>query len=230
MGNAPELSLAEQWSKGHKWHASQAGLRVETAKKCLRLIQPFVSFENVADFGCGIGAWLAAAKALGAAEITGFEGEWVESSDVIISREDIKIVDLGAALLKFERKFTLAMTIEVAEHLPPKSADGFVSTLTNASDFILFSAAIPGQGGSGHVNEQPLPYWVQKFWRKGFIPLEPIRPYIARDESIFFWIRQNIVMFVNYDIVIRTPEALRFARPISDFSLSYDPARKLGTY
>ena len=181
MTSPAEASLAEQWAKGHRWHASQAAQRIEVARKCLRLLRSFVSLEDVADFGCGIGAWLAAARALGAGRIAGFEGEWI-------------------------------------------------TALTNASDIVLFSAALPGQGGSGHLNEQPLPYWVRKFWRRGYIPLEPIRPYIARDASIFPWIRQNIVAFASYEMALRAPEVMRHARPPSAFSLHHHPGRDLGGF
>lgn len=56
--------------------------------------------------------------------------------------------------MTFNRRFDLAMTIEVAEHLTPVRADSFVEDLTRLSDVVLFSAAIPAQGGINHVNEQ----------------------------------------------------------------------------
>jgi hypothetical protein len=223
-----EPSVAEQWRVGHKWHASQAEQRVEVAKRCLRLIKPLVSLESVVDFGCGIGAWLAAAKQLGAGTITGFEGEWVVSSPLVIPRDRIQIVDLAQQSVDLRKHATLAMTIEVAEHLPSEAADRFVRTLVCASDIVLFSAALPGQGGSGHINERPLMYWVRKFWAHGYVPLDPIRPYVARDSYIFPWIRQNIVMFANYDVAVRSPELMRFARPMGDFSLHYAQNRDLG--
>ncbi len=216
-------SLADQWAKGHAWHASQAKQRIAVARRCLQLIQPIAALDDVADFGCGIGAWLAAAQELGARRITGFEGDWIAKSEVVVPREAIQVVDLAATVLDHAKRFSLAMTIEVAEHLPEQSADGFVRTLINASDYVLFSAAIPGQGGSGHINEQPLPYWVEKFWRRGYVPLEPIRPHISNEHHIFPWIRQNIVMFVSYDVIIRRPEVIRYARPLRDFSLRYVP-------
>ena len=113
------------------------------------------------------------------------------------------------------------MSIEVAEHLPESAADGFCRTLASASDYLLFSAAIPGQGGVGHFNEQPLPYWVDKFWKLGFVPIEPIRPYIAEDRTIQPWLRQNLIMFIKYDALIRSDALLRFARPLCDFRLRY---------
>ena len=227
MSEQVRPSLAAHWARGHRTHTAQ---RIEVARKCLRLVRSFVSLEDVADFGCGIGAWLAAAKALGAESIASFEGAWIASSEVVIPREVIEIVDLATTVLDHRKRFSLALTIEVAEHLPPDAADGFVATLTNASNFILFSAALPGQGDLGHLNEQPLAYCVQKFWRQGYVPLEPIRPYIGRDTAIFPWIRQNIVAFASYEAVLRVPEAMRHARPPSAFSLHHHPGRNLGGF
>jgi hypothetical protein len=227
---APDKTVPEQWREGHQWHATQAAQRVEVARRCLRLIRSVVSLDTVSDFGCGIGGWLAAAKEMGAGQITGFEGDWIATSPVLIPREAIKVVDLATTILDLRKQFTLAMTIEVAEHLPEAAAEGFITTLTSASDHIVFSAAIPGQGGSGHVNEQPLIYWVRKFWNRGYVPLDPIRPYIARDRTIFPWLRQNVVMFAHYDAAIRDPNLMRFARPLGDFSLEYRHNRDLGSF
>src|SRR5579862_3100091 len=57
------------------------------------------------------------------------------------------------------RSFDLAMSFEVAEHLPPDAAKGFVDSLTRLAPLVLFSAAIPFQGGVGHINEQWPEYW-----------------------------------------------------------------------
>ena len=56
--------------------------------------------------------------------------------------------------LQIDRRFDLALSLEVAEHLPPECGSEFVQTLTDLSSVILFSAAIPFQGGTDHLNEQ----------------------------------------------------------------------------
>ncbi len=218
------MSDGETWAKGHQQHNAERATRISTAIKCLKLIRPLIEFESVVDFGSGIGAWLYAARNLGAKTILGIEGDWIANTDTVIEKEHILIQDLAAGQPKFAKEFDLAMTIEVAEHLPEKAANGFCASLASASDYILFSAAIPGQGGLGHVNEQPLPYWVARFWNLGYVPIEPIRPYIAKRPDIYPWLRTNLIMFVKYDMLIRSDRLLKFARPISDFELSY-PSR-----
>ena len=52
------------------------------------------------------------------------------------------------------RTFDLAISLEVAEHPPEEFAEPLVERLVTAAPFVLFSAAIPEQGGIHHVNEQ----------------------------------------------------------------------------
>ncbi len=217
------MSTKNGWKAGHRQHNAERAARIANATKCLKLISSFMPLGNVVDFGCGIGAWLHAAELLGATSVLGIEGEWIRETDTIIDKKWIRVADLGTSPPKFAKDFDLAMSVEVAEHLPESGADTFITALVSASNRILFSAALPGQGGIGHVNEQLLPYWVEKFWSHRYVPLEPVRPYIQDDSSIYFWLRQNLVMFANYDDLIRSPELIRFARPIADFRLHYQP-------
>jgi len=80
---------------------------------------------------------------------------------------------------------------------------------------------VAGQGGLGHINEQPLVYWVNKFWSHHYVPLEPLRPYISSDRNIYPWLRQNIVMFASYNTFVRSVNLQKVARPLSDFNLRY---------
>jgi hypothetical protein len=61
---------------------------------------------------------------------------------------------------------------EVAEHIHPRYARHLVATLTRAP-LVIISAAQPGQGGEGHLNEQPLSYWRSLFEERGFMLDEP---------------------------------------------------------
>jgi len=56
----------------------------------------------------------------------------------------------------------------VAEHIHPDFADTLVDSLTCHGRLVLVSAARPGQGGCGHLNEQMPEYWVEKFAARGF--------------------------------------------------------------
>lgn len=98
-----------------------------------------------------------------------------------------------------ERRYDLAISLEVAEHLPPHRAKNFVGLLTDLSDFILFPAAIPFQGGKNHVNEQWQDYWTELFESHAYILFDFIRGKIWKDDRIPPWYRQNILFFAQKD-------------------------------
>ena len=92
------------------------------------------------------------------------------------------------------RKFDLAICLETAEHLPESSSDVLVSNLVSHADRILFSAAVPGQGGQNHINEQWPEYWEAKFAVHGFYFQDTIRPLIWTNPKVEWWYRQNIFL------------------------------------
>ncbi len=186
------------YSATHEWHIRDSEARVLNAYKCLRPLHELVPFRSVVDFGCGIGGWLAAAKRLGAEKVLGIEGEWINGRQTVIDRSEIMVRDLAKDAPKLNRAFDLAVSIEVAEHLPAEAADAFCDALVSAADLVVFSAAIPGQGGDNHVNEQKPRYWVDKFWQRDFVPLEVVRPAIAGDPTMFPWLKQNVIVFSSY--------------------------------
>jgi hypothetical protein len=59
--------------------------------------------------------------------------------------------------------FDLAYCFEVAEHVPPGLGNQLVGFLAGLAPIVVFTAAPPGQGGIGHINEQPAPYWIERF-------------------------------------------------------------------
>jgi len=89
------------------------------------------------------------------------------------------------------------MTLEVAEHLEPQSAETFVKSLTGAADLILFGAAYPHQGGPKHVNEKPHTYWAGLFAQHEYRPFDILRPTFWGDDTIPFWYRQNTFLYAR---------------------------------
>jgi SAM-dependent methyltransferase len=151
--------------------------------------------KSIIDIGCGVGTWLIAAKELVPdASILGIDHPRDNFDKVRISREYFLGRDLSSKI-ELNRKFGLVISLEVAEHLYPEFADTFVENLVRHSDLILFSSAIPGQGGLHHVNEQFPFYWIDKFKSYGFVCYDTVRPEIWSSDRIEFWYRQNILIF-----------------------------------
>lgn len=164
-----------------------------TLAKLFELYRP----TSVVDFGCGIGTWLRAARDLGVEEILGIDGDYVRKKQLQISPDAFIAADLARETVSLDRRFDLAMSLEVAEHLPKERSEAFVRQLVDASDVVLFSAAVPDQGGRHHVNEQFASYWVKRFRAEGYECYDAVRPLIWSDDRVEWWYRQNILLFAK---------------------------------
>jgi hypothetical protein len=91
--------------------------------------------------------------------------------------------------------------MEVAEHLPPATASSLVKMLISSAPVVLFSAAVPGQGGSGHLNEQFPDYWKSLFEANGFAMFDLIRPRVWSNPDVEPWYCQNAFIFVSLEKV-----------------------------
>lgn len=171
--------------------------------------------RSVLDLGCGVGTWLSVWREQGAA-VHGLDGDWVPAEQLQIPAGSFLRCNL-ALEIPFSGRVDLAMSLECAEHLPESAAPMFVDTLCQAADFVLFAAAIPGQTGEGHVNEQWPSWWAQLFAARGFACRDWIRPAFWDDERIDWWYRQNLLLFVRRERAgeLRPPPAIDAGRPLA---------------
>jgi SAM-dependent methyltransferase len=167
----------------------------------MRLLQP----KTVVDFGCGMGEWASAFESCGVTDVVGVDGPHVDVKDLAISVEDSVAADLTLPI-DLGRRFDLAISLEVAEHLPESTVDQFVATLTRHAPAILFSAAIPNQGGEHHVNEQWPNYWASYFASYGFKAFDVLRHRVWNDPNVEWWYAQNILIFASGDLLNRLVE------------------------
>jgi cyclopropane fatty-acyl-phospholipid synthase-like methyltransferase len=159
------------------------------------LLERIPAVHSAVDIGCGVGTWLSVLQEKGVEDIQGIDGSWVDRDVLAIPRTCFRQMDLRKSTIKLPQRYDLAISLEVAEHLPSDRAEEFVSSLTALSDYVLFSAAIPHQGGVNHVNEQWQHYWVELFGAMGYVVHDFIRPRIWTDNRIPYWYRQNILLF-----------------------------------
>ena len=182
---------------GGDFHTARDAVTKYAADRILSIVyREFPGLNRVIDVGCGVGTFLRAAQAHGASHIKGLDGDWVNRDKLVISSTDFQSVDLSNRP-SINETYDLVINLEVAEHLAKEDAEQFIQWLCNLAPIILFSAAIPGQGGVGHQNEAWLSYWVGLFEKQGFRPLDLIRPEIWVDQNIYFWYRQNTVIFTK---------------------------------
>lgn len=152
---------------GSSFYDQQRAGSLASAKAVLPIVLALTKPNSVVDFGCGVGTWLAAAKGLGVEHCVGLEGSWAKTQPLAAPDLEVRDTDLEQPV-SLQERFDLAISLEVAEHLAPERADSFVADLCAASNVVLFSAAIPGQDGTRHQNEQWPSYWAERFIRHGY--------------------------------------------------------------
>ncbi len=168
------------------------------AEQVFKTLLPVIPEPHSAiDFGCGVGTWLNTLQNMSKVEtVTGVDGPWVQTDMLEIPKQSFHSADLNPAF-PLQQRYDLAMSLEAAEHLYPESAPTFVKTLCDASDFILFSAAVPGQEGKNHFNEQWPEYWQALFDKQSYEVVDCLRGPIWHDDKIPFWYRQNVLLYVK---------------------------------
>jgi SAM-dependent methyltransferase len=177
--------------KSETW---EAALRI--VPHVLEYIQP----DSVVDVGCATGEFLAAFRENGIEDVYGIDGAYVRQDLLVIPQENFSPLDLNRPFA-LDRTFDLAVCLEVAEHLKPQSAAHFIASLTKLAPVILFSAAIPYQGGTSHLNEQWPGYWAELFKQHGFVPVDALREHIWLDRGISIVYRQNMLFFCTEEVL-----------------------------
>ena len=168
----------------------------ESAKEIIPIVFEFIQPKSVIDVGCGVGTWLSVFQAHGVEDVWGIDGDYVDKNTLEIPKEKFLTIDLKSPF-KLNRQFDLVVSLEVGEHLPQECAETFVESLTQLAPVILFSAAIPFQGGTDHVNEQWQDYWVKNFQNKGYVSIDCIRNRVWENERVEFWYAQNMLVFAK---------------------------------
>jgi hypothetical protein len=163
--------------------------------------------ESLVDVGAGLGTWTAAARAAGVADVLALDGAWVDTDLLEISADQFRTVDLREPI-RVDRRFDLAIAMEVAEHLPPERSAGFVADLVTLAPVVLFSAAIPGQGGNNHINERWPEFWADLFASHGYRCLDAVRWRHWTDERVEYWYAQNAYIYAAEGAVVPLPAAV----------------------
>jgi SAM-dependent methyltransferase len=169
------------------------------------LVQLF-SPKSVVDVGCGIGTWLSVFKKQGVDDIIGIDGDYVNRNQLLFDQQYFVSHDLTKPLPRDKvRRFDLAISLEVGEHLPASAASQFVDTMVSLAPIVCFSAAIPHQGGTYHINEQWQNYWAKLFMQKGYVTVDFLRSQIWGDPQVEYYYSQNSLIYIEASHIERYP-------------------------
>ncbi len=171
---------------------------INSAEEIIPIVLEYIKPASVIDVGCGVGTWLSIWQKSGIEDITGVDGNYVRSEELLIPGDKFISSDLEKPF-SLQRKFDLVSCLEVAEHIRPENAEHFIHSICNLGDIVVFSAAIPGQEGTLHYNEQYPDYWIKIFDKNKFKPYDCIRQQVWNNSKVSWWYRQNIMFFIRDD-------------------------------
>ncbi len=180
----------------------------------LVLALPIGRIATAVDVGCGIGTWGAELIRQGI-DVVGVDGNYIDTNALHIPPSQFVPHDLTTPL-DLDRRFDLVVSVEVIEHLSAEFERQFVADLVRHGDLVLFSGAIPGQGGLHHVNERWASHWVQLFADHGYRLFDVIRPALWKDSSVDWWYRQNILLFAKGAVADQIERAGLPTMPVLD--------------
>lgn len=191
MSSTPEAG--HEYDSGFYDYINSGSSR-SAAVVCPRVVQ-WLAPGSLLDVGSGAGAWCRAWSAAGIPDVAAVDGDYVDAKSLLIDPSTFFPRDISTSF-DMGRRFDLVTSLEVAEHIAQGKADVFVDNLVRHGDVVLFSAAVPGQGGEFHVNEQPLDYWREKFRARGYRCFDPLRPLIQGMRDVEPWYRYNTLLYV----------------------------------
>lgn len=207
------------------FYRQQAQVSYQSAVFMLTFLKDILTdLKSVIDVGCGVGTWLKAWKDLNPTiKIAGIDGNSVDERYYQIPLNSYAEVNLTHSYVDILKEitahfappphnisfvdsikpFSLVQSLEVAEHIDMVYAENFIDLLTSLGDIVLFSAAIPFQGGTHHINCQPPQYWADKFFARGYVCYDILRPKFWGDERIAWWYWQNSFLYVHKDVKLK---------------------------
>lgn len=169
---------------------------IRSAEVIVKHLFPLLKPDSVLDVGCGRASWLRAWKNAGCRQVQGIDGDYIDRAQLHIAQDEFKPVNL-CQTFDLGQRFDLVQCLEVAEHIAAGPATGLIDSLVRHGDIILFSAAVPGQGGTQHINERPLEHWRDMFVDRGYRAFDALRPLIHTNARIEPWYRYNSILYAN---------------------------------
>ena len=171
------------------------------------ILELWPEIRSAVDLGCGTGVYVRELRARGV-DVRGYEYD-AKARRIAREKLDIEIAPFDLrAFVGTGRRTDLAMSLEVAEHLPPELGDRLVAACCSSAPRVVFSAAHPGQRGQGHINLQPREYWIERFRRHDFVfdtrKTEALQAYLRARLVRGFWLAENVGAYAGLTSAVRS--------------------------
>ena len=212
-----------------EFYESVANRGLITAEICAGVLKGYFRPKSLLDIGAGNGGWsYTFARSFSSIEtVTVIDLEIRNSTHIKNLRKlkSLKFFTPVAQDLSVEQRlpnevFDLIICLEVLEHLPKESSELLSRKFAEKGRFLLFSAAVPGQGGTNHINEQPFVYWQNLLRQNGFFPLDVLRKKLSKNSRVPDYYKDNIVLWINLNFIHTEKASLSKLLMDSDFVLA----------
>jgi glycosyltransferase involved in cell wall biosynthesis len=146
--------------------------------------------QTALDIGCGPGIYVDALRNHGIGA-TGIDPD---------ARVDGKPHLHQRSMFDLKDRAELVLCLEVAEHIPEEQADAVAAAVSDAvapAGTLIWSAAHPGQGGTGHINCQPKSYWLERLEQRGLTHAPELEARLVEDMRSGYhmgWFAQNALV------------------------------------
>jgi len=183
-----------------KFYRNQRADNMQSAREIVPIVLDFLKcgeneVPSIIDLGCGSGNWLSVFKEKGCC-VKGVDFGNIPEDTLMIDQSEFVRHDFSKEYVD-NKRYSLSMSLECAEHISEEGAHAMVKTLMKLSDVVLFSAAIPYQRGKGHINERYQSYWVDFFDRMGYQVFDVIRGQVWNNKNVRGFYAENMFLFVN---------------------------------
>jgi cyclopropane fatty-acyl-phospholipid synthase-like methyltransferase len=147
--------------------------------------------KTVVDFGCGMGDYARAFKALNL-DVEAFDGN---PNTEALTEGIGHVLDLSKPFY-LQKKFDAVLSLEVGEHIPAEFEDLFITNITkHVRKTLIISWAIEGQGGSGHVNCRNNDYIIADICDRGFKYNEQASNQLRKAATNASWFGYTLMVF-----------------------------------
>lgn len=192
------------------------------------IISTLFNVKSLADIGCGSGIWtrnfclkLKEIETIYALDLELPERVYLDDASMIKCQVHHIAQNLDSNPLLPFHEVDLTICLEVLEHLESETAIELMIEFGKKTKYLLFSAAIPGQGGTHHINERPYEYWYSQLRENGFIPFDVVRPKLKGQDvpsyykyNIIFWINTSKVTDKEIETIGMNPNKSLMSNPI----------------